>query len=110
MDADPQGNATSAMGINKNRVNAGTYNVLADQVPPREAIIKTNFDQTGLYVKPLEKIDINTAVEEGAEGITVAASGTSELALEISQVNSEIGNCGNVSTELQDQVNQFKQV
>jgi len=54
--------------------------------------------------------DINTAVEEGAEGITVAASGTSELAMEISQVNTEIGNCGNVSTELQDQVNQFKQV
>lgn len=54
--------------------------------------------------------DINTAVEEGAEGITVAATGTSELAMEISQVNNEIGTCGNVSNELQDQVNQFKQV
>lgn len=54
--------------------------------------------------------DISTAVEEGAEGIANAAEGTSSLAMEIGEINSEIANCGNVSGELQEQVNQFKQV
>ena len=54
--------------------------------------------------------DISIAVEEGAEGVTLAAGGTSNLALEFSEITSEIDNCGNVSGELQEQVNQFQQV
>jgi len=54
--------------------------------------------------------DISIAVEEGAEGVTFAAGGTSNLAVEISQINSEIGSCGDVSAELQEQVNRFTQV
>jgi len=42
-DADPQGNATSAMGIDKSRPKAGTYNVLIDNIPAYEAIIKTKY-------------------------------------------------------------------
>lgn len=54
--------------------------------------------------------DISVAVEEGAEGVSLAAMGTTNLANEMSEINSEIGNCGDVSGELQEQVNQFKQV
>lgn len=54
--------------------------------------------------------DISIAVEEGAEGVSLAAMGTTNLANEMSEINSEIGNCGDVSGELQEQVNQFKQV
>ena len=54
--------------------------------------------------------DISVAVEEGAEGVALAAMGTTNLANEMSEINSEIGNCGDVSGELQEQVNQFKQV
>ena len=42
-DADPQGNATSAMGIDKNKPKNGTYNVLVDGVDTDEAIIKTKY-------------------------------------------------------------------
>ena len=42
-DSDPQGNATSAMGVDKNRQQAGTYNVIVDNVSVRSAIIKTKY-------------------------------------------------------------------
>lgn len=42
-DSDPQGNATSAMGIDKNRQQAGTYNVLVDKVSIKSAIVKTKY-------------------------------------------------------------------
>lgn len=54
--------------------------------------------------------DISTAVGEGAEGIALAAEGTSNLAAEIGEINTEVGGCGDISGELQDQVNQFKKV
>ena len=43
MDADPQGNATSAMGVDKNRTQTGTYNVLIGGTKPAEAIVKTAY-------------------------------------------------------------------
>ena len=42
-DSDPQGNATSAMGIEKSRVEAGTYGVLVDGTEPADAIVKTKY-------------------------------------------------------------------
>ena len=42
-DADPQGNATSAMGVDKNRLKNGTYNVLVDGVSPSEAVVSTKY-------------------------------------------------------------------
>lgn len=54
--------------------------------------------------------DISIAVEEGAQGVTLAAGGTANLASEFADITSEVENCGNVSGELQEQVNQFKQV
>ena len=42
-DADPQGNATSAMGVDKNRMKAGTYNVLIDGAEAGSAIVTTKY-------------------------------------------------------------------
>jgi chromosome partitioning protein len=41
IDTDPQGNATSGLGLEKNQVEYSTYDVLINQVPLREAILKT---------------------------------------------------------------------
>ena len=42
VDADPQANATSGLGIEVERVENGTYQVLEHTVTAKEAIIKTN--------------------------------------------------------------------
>ncbi len=38
VDADPQGNATSGMGIDKHAVTASLYEVMVEGVAPRDAI------------------------------------------------------------------------
>jgi len=39
IDLDPQANATSCLGIDKNNLSQGTYEVLIDNFKPREAIL-----------------------------------------------------------------------
>lgn len=39
IDLDPQANATSCLGIDKNSLSLGTYEVLIDDLKPREAIL-----------------------------------------------------------------------
>lgn len=48
IDSDPQGNATSGLGIEKSSVDDSLYQVLIDAVSLEEAIKKTDFDN--LYV------------------------------------------------------------
>ncbi len=48
IDSDPQGNATSGLGIEKTSVDDSLYQVLIDAVSLEEAIKKTDFDN--LYV------------------------------------------------------------
>ncbi len=43
VDLDPQGNATSAMGVDKRRVKAGTYETLIGTETPENAKIKTKY-------------------------------------------------------------------
>ncbi len=50
VDSDPQGNATSGLGINKRQTAASVYDVLIGRCKASEAIQKTRF--TGLYVLP----------------------------------------------------------
>ena len=42
-DADPQGNATSAMGLDKTSISAGTYSALTGAVSPRDAVFETEY-------------------------------------------------------------------
>ncbi|MBF0388229.1 MAG: ParA family protein [Candidatus Omnitrophica bacterium] len=41
VDMDPQGNATSGVGVNKNEINNSAYEVLLNKINARQAIIKT---------------------------------------------------------------------
>ena len=51
IDADPQGNATSGVGVDKRSVKYTTYEfILDDSVKPNDCIIQTNFEK--LFVIP----------------------------------------------------------
>lgn len=50
IDLDPQGNATSGLGINKDAIGQGTYEVLCHGAPLHESVLPTN--TTGLFVLP----------------------------------------------------------
>ena len=43
IDSDPQGNATSAMGADKNKVKSGTYDVLIGNAEISAAVTKTKY-------------------------------------------------------------------
>jgi chromosome partitioning protein len=53
IDSDPQGNATTGLGIPKDPTRAGTYDVLLGDVSPHEAILATEFD--GLSILTADK-------------------------------------------------------
>lgn len=50
IDLDPQGNATSGLGIEKKKEALSSYDVLIDEADPREAIVPTKIDT--LFVLP----------------------------------------------------------
>ena len=50
VDLDPQGNATTGIGINKADVKASVYDLLADKATVDDAIIKTSY--RNLYIIP----------------------------------------------------------
>ena len=44
VDMDPQGNATTGVGIDKSNLEYCIYNVLVDDVPAEKAVLKTEED------------------------------------------------------------------
>jgi chromosome partitioning protein len=50
IDLDPQGNATSGVGINKNEIKKSIYDVLLNRLPLQETIVPTNFQN--LHIAP----------------------------------------------------------
>lgn len=44
VDLDPQGNATTGLGFSKSEVKNSVYNVMIDDMPIRDAVIKTKVD------------------------------------------------------------------
>ena len=44
VDLDPQGNATSGMGFSKSEVKNSVYNVMIDDMPIQDAVVKTKVD------------------------------------------------------------------
>ena len=53
IDSDPQGNATSGLGVQKNSGRPSLYHVLLGGVDPREALVPTEFE--GLSLIPADK-------------------------------------------------------
>jgi chromosome segregation ATPase len=50
VDADPQGNATSGVGIEKNKLLSSIYHVLVDDLPVEEVVMRSSVE--GLDVVP----------------------------------------------------------
>lgn len=48
VDLDPQGNATSGLGVNKKELGGTTYDVIMGEMRPKEAIIKTAFKNVSI--------------------------------------------------------------
>ena len=64
LDMDPQGNATSGVGIDKDEVKYSVYDVLINNTPISDAIVKTDFEN--LWVCP-SAIDVAGAEVEMVE-------------------------------------------
>lgn len=50
IDIDPQGNATSGLGLSRNEVKSCIYNVLIEEMPVKEVTIETKWNS--LYIVP----------------------------------------------------------
>ena len=48
IDIDPQGNATSGLGINKHNIKTSMYDLLIDEIDPKPIIIKTGINSLSL--------------------------------------------------------------
>ncbi|HLR41076.1 MAG TPA: AAA family ATPase, partial [Virgibacillus sp.] len=48
VDTDPQGNATSGVGVNKADMDQCVYNVLVEDLPAEEVCVPTNLDRLDL--------------------------------------------------------------
>ena len=62
VDADPQGNATSGVGIDKSALSRSLYNVLIDGMPPHEAILP-NAQLPFLHVLPSTQDLVGAEIE-----------------------------------------------
>lgn len=61
IDLDPQGNATSGLGINKNEIAHSLYDVLSDSISMRPVILQTAVD--GLSLVPSNRQLVGAEVE-----------------------------------------------
>ncbi|MFT5388045.1 MAG: chromosome partitioning protein, partial [Candidatus Omnitrophota bacterium] len=48
VDVDPQGNATSGVGINKSELDKSVYDLLVSNVQAKEIIVQTDFDNLSI--------------------------------------------------------------
>ena len=79
IDVDPQGNATSGLGLEKNKVELSTYDVLINQVPLRDAIQETgrkrlsicpaNIDLAGAEVELVGTVSRETFLKRAIDPI-----------------------------------------
>ena len=53
IDSDPQGNATTGLGVAKDSARPSTYNVLLGDISPKDAIVATDFE--GLHLISADK-------------------------------------------------------
>lgn len=53
MDIDPQGNATSGLGINKHDLKLSIYDLLIDEIDPKLTIIQTGIDNLSIIPSTL---------------------------------------------------------
>ncbi len=54
VDIDPQGNATSGVGVDKRSVKYSSYSVMIDSVKAKDAIVKTQFENLDLIPSSMD--------------------------------------------------------
>ena len=54
VDLDPQGNATSGMGFSKSEVKNSVYNVMIDEMPIQDAVVKTMIDNLDILPSSID--------------------------------------------------------
>ncbi|MEY8304772.1 ParA family protein [Anaerosalibacter bizertensis] len=54
VDVDPQGNTTSGLGLNKRNLNTSTYDLLINEIPIKESIVKTSAENVFLVPSNVE--------------------------------------------------------
>ncbi len=54
LDIDPQGNATSGLGIDKDNTKCTIYEILVEEADPRNAIIKTPFENLSVLPSSMD--------------------------------------------------------
>ncbi|MCM1298003.1 MAG: ParA family protein [Firmicutes bacterium] len=79
VDLDPQGNATSGIGINKRELKISTYDVIMGEARPEEAIISTNYKNVSI-------IPATQALAEGEIRLTAFKNKTLQLKKALLQI------------------------
>jgi chromosome partitioning protein len=59
IDSDPQGNATTGLGVAKDPTHASLYHVLLGDVPPKEAIVATDLEGLSLITADKNLVGAN---------------------------------------------------
>jgi chromosome partitioning protein len=69
IDADPQGNSTSGLGVDKNSVDKSVYHLLIDHVEPADVIRKTDIENLSIIPSNIDLIgaEIELVDVEGRE-------------------------------------------
>lgn len=68
-DIDPQGNSTSGLGVNKKELQGSSYDVLVNQVPAREIILRTPYQNVFIMPSNMELAgaELELAMQEKRE-------------------------------------------
>lgn len=71
IDTDPQGNSTSGLGINREEIEKGLYDVFAGRCTSEEAIVTTAVGHLDILPSTIDLlgVDVELAGKEGREGI-----------------------------------------
>jgi chromosome partitioning protein len=69
VDIDPQGNASSGVGIDREDITHTTYQAMIDEIPIKDAVIKTEFENLDLLPSNIDLVgaEIELVDEDGRE-------------------------------------------
>ena len=75
IDMDPQGNATSGLGVAKKDITNGIYEVLIGKSAAKDAVMQTKFDNLSIIPSTISLVgaEVELAEEEHPEGFLKAA-------------------------------------
>lgn len=64
IDTDPQGNATTGLGIDRNELKASLYDVYAQKVKPEEAILHTSIEHLDIIPSTVDLLGVEVELIE----------------------------------------------